>query len=123
MAENDRNELAQSRTELAENRTALAQERRYASWLRTGLAAVGVGLGFGALFRMVEPDWGAKAVASVSLLSAIYIFASAAMRAHRRLAQIEAHGIVSRKRVHVFILGGTLVCGTAALCAAMWLLG
>lgn len=123
MADDERQKLAQNRTDLAEDRTVLAQERSFASWLRTGLASVGVGLGFGALFRMVEPDWVAKAVASTFLLTAIYIFVSAPLRAHQRLAQVNEHEMVSRRKVPVFVLGGALASGTAALCIAMWLLG
>ena len=44
MAQDDHAHLAQDRTDLAEDRTVLAQERSFASWLRTGLGSVGVGL-------------------------------------------------------------------------------
>ncbi|RYF18599.1 MAG: DUF202 domain-containing protein, partial [Oxalobacteraceae bacterium] len=44
-----RTELAQDRTDFAEDRTVLAHERSFASWMRTGMASVGIGLGFNAL--------------------------------------------------------------------------
>lgn len=49
--------LSQARTDLAEDRTVLANERTFASWFRTGFAAVGIGLGFQALFLRMEPAW------------------------------------------------------------------
>ena len=97
MTQDDREHLAQDRTDLAEDRTVLAQERSFASWLRTGLGSVGVGLGFGALFRMVEPDWIAKVIASIFLSAAIFIFVSAAQRARKRLKEIDLNDMVSRR--------------------------
>ncbi|WP_066560050.1 DUF202 domain-containing protein [Croceicoccus bisphenolivorans] len=123
MAQDDRENLAQDRTDLAEDRTVLAQERSFASWLRTGLGSVGVGLGFGAFFRMLEPDWIAKAIASIFLVVAIFIFVSAEQRARERLDEIDLHDMVSRRKVPFRVLAWSLATGTAALCAAMWLLG
>ncbi len=122
MTKGDRKELAQNRTDLAEDRTVLSEERSFASWLRTGLGSVGVGLGFGALFRMLEPDWIAKAIASIFLLVAIYMFVSAAQRARERLSEIDQHDMVSRRKVRFRILAWSLATGTAALCATIWLL-
>ncbi|MBB3991179.1 DUF202 domain-containing protein [Croceicoccus naphthovorans] len=42
---------AERKTDLAEDRTLLANERTFAGWVRTGLASVGIGLGFHALFE------------------------------------------------------------------------
>jgi putative membrane protein len=123
MAQADREHLAQDRTDLAEDRTVLAQERSFASWLRTGLGSVGVGLGFGALFRMLEPDWVAKAIASVFLLTAVFIFVSAARRARQRLEEIDHHEMVTRGEVPFRFVAWTLAAGTSALCGAIWLLG
>jgi putative membrane protein len=64
--EKDSGELAADRTDLAEDRTVLAHERSFASWLRTGLASVAIAVGFNALFRTMEPDWMAKAIATAS---------------------------------------------------------
>ena len=41
---NERTDLAEDRTEWAEDRTIMANERTFAGWMRTGLAAVGIGL-------------------------------------------------------------------------------
>ena len=52
-------ELARDRTDLAEDRTILANERTFAGWMRTGLATIGIALGFQALFGRVDPTWAA----------------------------------------------------------------
>lgn len=57
-------DLASTRTDLAEDRTVLANERTFAGWMRTGLAAVGIGLGFNALFGKMEPEWLPKLIAT-----------------------------------------------------------
>ena len=77
----DRNELAEDRTHWAEDRTSLANERTFAGWMRTGMAAIG------------EPTWMAKAVASIFLAAALFMFWSAqrqAARTHDRLSQRDA---------------------------------
>ena len=80
----DRKALAAERTDYAEDRTVLANERTFAGWLRTGLAAMGVGVGFNALFGRLEPDWVPKAIATLLLAIAIVIFFAAERRALRR---------------------------------------
>lgn len=49
--------LSDSRTNWAHERTRLAKERTFAAWLRSGLSAVGVGLGLVKLLPSVEPRW------------------------------------------------------------------
>lgn len=51
----DSSNLARARTDLAEDRTVLANERTFGSWMRTGFAAIGIGLGFHALFGRIHP--------------------------------------------------------------------
>ena len=65
--EDPREGLARERTDLAEDRTVLAHERSFAGWVRTGMAAVGIGLGFNALFQALEPTWVPKAIATAFL--------------------------------------------------------
>ena len=55
MSGDEKTGLAEERTNLAEDRTILANERTFAGWMRTGFAAVAVGLGFQALFSQMEP--------------------------------------------------------------------
>jgi len=122
MPERDPLELAESRTELAEDRTILAHERSFAGWVRTGLAAVGIGLGFNALFDALDPTWAPKAIATVFLLIAIFIFVSAERRACRVTSRLQAHSIRELKPVRIRMLTGALVLATFALIVAIWML-
>lgn len=120
MGDPDRVELAEDRTELAEDRTILAHERSFAGWLRTGLAAVGIGLGFHALFDALNPEWVPKAIATIFLVIAIFVFVSAARRAAVVTRRLEAHVIREVKPVRMGVLAGILTIATAALIVAVW---
>ena len=90
MADDAREKLAEARTDMAEDRTILANERTFAGWMRTGLAAVGIGLGFNALFQRIEPAWVPKAIATIILAIGIFIFVSAERRDSRRRRRARA---------------------------------
>jgi putative membrane protein len=118
----EKEKLAEDRTDLAEDRTVLANERTFAGWLRTGFAAVGIGLGFQALFQTLRPEWVPKAIATAFLLLAIFIFFAAERRACRVLGRLHSHKV---ETVHVGNVRIITICAsvaTAALIAAMWLL-
>ena len=85
------------RTELAEDRTILANERTFAGWLRTGLAAVGIGLAFHVLFGKIEPAWLPRAIATAFLLIAILVVFLAERRATAVLGRLDAHVIVTAR--------------------------
>ncbi len=120
MAAPDRTELAENRTDLAEDRTVLAHERSFAGWVRTGLTAVGIGLGFNALFATMHPAWLPKTIATGFLLVAIYIFISADRRARSIIGKLEAHKINDLKPVKIRLLALALVGATIALVGALW---
>jgi putative membrane protein len=122
MSAERRREMARDRTDFAEDRTILAHERSFAGWMRTGMAAVGIGLGFNALFRSLEPDWVAKAIATAFLLVAIYIFLSADRRARRILDNLDAHSVSALKPMRIRLLSWLLSLATLALTGAIWLL-
>lgn len=117
-----RGELAQDRTDLAEDRTLLAHERSFAGWVRTGMAAVGIGLGFNALFRTLEPAWVPKAIASIFLLIAGFIFLSAERRASRALSRLEAHRVAGLAPMKLRLMAWTLAAASFGLGAAIWAL-
>lgn len=117
----DRTDLAESRTEMAEDRTVLAHERSFAGWVRTGLAAVGIGLGFNALFATLEPTWIPKAIATGFLLAAIYIFISAERRARSIIDKLEPHKVTVLKPMRIRLLAWALVAATTALAVTLWL--
>ncbi|MGN6595067.1 DUF202 domain-containing protein [Sphingopyxis terrae] len=120
MSAKERTDLAQNRTELAEDRTVLAHERSFAGWVRTGMAAVGLGLGFNALFRTMEPSRMPKAIATSFLLIAIYIFVSAERRARTIIARLEPHNVTVLRPMRIRLLAWALAAATAALVAALW---
>lgn len=120
MTKENRTDLARDRTELAEDRTVLAHERSFAGWVRTGMAAVGIGLGFNALFRTLEPAWVPKAIASIFLAAAIFIFISAERRACRIIGELEAHKVSALRPVRIRLLTVILAGATVMLGGAIW---
>ncbi len=122
MAREDKQELAEDRTDLAEDRTVLANERTFAGWMRTGFAAVGIGLGFNALFNKMEPDWIPKAIATSFLLIAIVIFAAAERRACSVLSRLSVHKVETVRIRNLRLITGAIVLATASLIASIWLL-
>ena len=79
----NKSDLAEDRTELAEDRTLLANERTFAGWMRTGLASIGLGLGFHALFNRMEPGWVPRAIATAFMLVGVFVIFAAQRRASR----------------------------------------
>jgi putative membrane protein len=118
----DKTELAEDRTNLAEDRTVLANERTFAGWMRTGFAAVGVGLGFQALFNKMEPDWVPKAIATSFLVIAMLVFWGAERRACSILARLESHAVEKVRSRNLRILSWFIMAAIAALIGSMWLL-
>ena len=122
MARDEREQLAEDRTRLAEDRTVLANERTFAGWLRTGFAAIGIGLGFHVLFQAMEPKWVPKAIATAFLLAGIYVILVAERRACRVLERLDTHKVAELKPINLRILTWVSVAATTALIAAIWLL-
>ena len=113
---------AQHRTDLAEDRTILANERTFASWFRTGFAAVGIGLGFQALFVKMEPSWVPRVIATLFLLLGIFLFVSAEMRACEGLQRLKSHEVKGFRNARLRLMTTVATLGVLALIAAMWLL-
>jgi putative membrane protein len=122
MAEGDKEKLAEDRTDLARDRTVLANERTFAGWLRTGFAAIGIGLGFHVLFQAMEPLWVPKAIATAFLLSGIYIIAVAERRARAVLSRFDEHKVAELGPMNLKIVTIISIAATLALIAAIWLL-
>ncbi len=89
----DRTDMAAERTDYAEDRTILANERTFAGWGRTAFASIGIGLGFQALFREIEPAWIPKSIATLFFLLAIFIIWSAQNKATLLVKRLETHDI------------------------------
>ncbi len=107
---------------MAEDRTVLAHERSFAGWLRTGMAGVGIGLAFNALFRSLDPTWVPKLIATSFLALSIFIFLSAQQRACRALARMESHRVAELRPIGIRLIAWLLSLATTALIAALWLL-
>jgi putative membrane protein len=122
LSRNPRDELAEARTDLAEDRTLLANERTFAGWLRTGMAAVGIGLGFNILFRMLQPPWVPKTIATIFLLIAIFIFVAAERGACAVNRRLSTHAVRTFKNVNLRLITAAMVVATGALIAATWML-
>ena len=118
----DKNELAGERTDLAEDRTVLANERTFAGWLRTGLAAVGIGLGFNALFGKMDPTWLPKAIATCFIISRIVIFYLAERNSCSVLERLDAHSVQPFRRMNLRLVASLMGIGSTVLLGGMWFL-
>ena len=110
------------RTDLAEDRTILANERTFAGWMRTGFAAVGIGVAFHVLFGEIEPPWVPRAIATVFLLLAILVVVLAASRATAVVRRLDAHVVETARVAHLRLIAACVVVATAALIGAIWFL-
>lgn len=113
---------ARKRTDWAEDRTVLSNERTFGSWLRTGFGAIGIGLGFHALFGKIHPLWVPRVVATAFLLIALIIFIAAERRACVVIRRLHTHEVETVKIGVLRLITGVTVAATLALAAALWLL-
>lgn len=113
-------ELAEERTEWAEDRTLLANERTFAGWMRTGLAAVGIGAGFQALFGKLEPAYLARGIATVFVLTGIFIFIVAARSASNVCSRLKSHAANPLGGVRTTIIASLFTLASAALLVGIW---
>ncbi|CAO1654971.1 YidH family protein [Parasphingorhabdus sp. NYA22] len=116
----ERTDLAEDRTEWAEDRTIMANERTFAGWMRTGLAAVGIGLGFNALFGKLEPLWVPKAIATLFMIIGIFIFWVAQRNGCAVQDRLNSHQATPVKPHNMRIVSGLMASGAVALIVAIW---
>lgn len=116
------NELAEARTKWAEDRTIMANERTFSGWMSTGLASLGVGLGFRALFQAFDPTWIAKSIASIFVIIGIVIFAAAYQSAARLANRLDPHSAEPASRRRMRIISASMITGSAGLGVVLWLL-
>ncbi|WP_235901193.1 YidH family protein [Pontixanthobacter aquaemixtae] len=114
--------MAEKRTDWAEDRTVQATERTYAGWLRTAFAAIGIGLGFRALFGEFDPPWLAKAIATVFILIGGIVAWSAQRNACRTLSRLNTHDVDAPATLHMRWLSYTVTAFAVILVGALWLL-
>lgn len=118
----ERTRFAERRTDWAEDRTVMANERTFAGWMRTGLAAVGIGLGFNALFGTLDPPWLPRALASGFILIAIAVFYAAQARARDVADRLEAHKAQPMRGLTMRLVAAAMMAASAGLVAAIWLM-
>lgn len=116
------NTESETRTDLAEDRTILANERTFAGWMRTGLAAVGIGLAFNAVFNKIEPAWVARAIASIFVIVGIVIFYIAQRNSCRVLKRMDSHEIKPIETRNMRVIAGLMALASTCLLMAMWFL-
>lgn len=116
------NELAEDRTDWAEDRTVLANERTFAGWMRTGMASLGVAIGLKAVFGDFEPTWAAKGVASMFILTAIYIFWAAQQQCGKTLDRLNGHQAEAQPIRRMRKLAIIFSIASVAVGAVLWLL-
>lgn len=115
-------QMARDRTDWAEDRTILAAERTFAGWVRTGLTIIVVAIGLQALFRVAEPTWLPKTVASFFLVIAVLVFAAAWSEAVHSHKNFSTHGCRVQPVWRVSLLCALLILGTAGTGVVLWLL-
>ena len=123
MAEDpDPSELAVERTQFAEDRNIMAMERTFAGWIRTALAAIGIGIAFHALFGELQPPWLAKAIATLFILAGAGLAFTAQRRARHTLARLHPHSIERASGPNFRLLAFAVILGSAILITGLWLL-
>lgn len=118
----DRTEKASERNDLAEDRTLLANERTFAGWCRTAFAAVGLGLGFHAIFKSTEPAWIAKSVATLFILIGVWTIWQARSRAAELLRKQSGNRVNPADARSFLIMAIVVSLGSATLLTAIWTL-
>ena len=118
----ERTDLAEDRTDWAEDRTMMANERTFAGWMRTGLAAVGIGLGFNALFNTLEPVWVPKVIATGFILIGIFIFWTAQRNGCAVQERLDSHHAEPIKTTNLQLVAAFMALASASLAVAIWVL-
>jgi len=118
--ETDTTKLAQTRTDWAEDRTIMANERTFSSWMGTGLGAIGVAIGLKAVFGAFDPTWAAKAVASIFLAAAIFIFWAARRQACKTLNRLRESDVEATPTRSYTVLSSVMTIAALATGAILW---
>lgn len=118
----DKTEMAENRTDWAEDRTILANERTFAGWMRTGMASLAVAIGLRAVFGDFDPTWLAKAVATIFVVVAIYIFWAAQASAKQTLKRLHDNQAHAQPAQRMQTLAGIFAFGSICVGGVLWAL-
>ena len=122
MSDKDNNDLAQDRTDWAEDRTLMANERTFAGWMRTGLASVGLGLGFHALFGKLEPWWVPRLIATIFIVIGVFIFYQAQKNGCKVQKRMAAHRSEPIDTGNLKLVAALMSLASIMLLMGMWLI-
>lgn len=115
-------EWAEFRTDLAEDRNIMAMERTFAGWMRTAFAAIGIGLGFRAVFGELDPPWLGKAIATAFIVGGGWLAVTAERRACATLARLDPHKFEAISTPNFKVMAYGVALGSAILTAGLWIL-
>lgn len=113
---------AEFRTDLAEDRNIMAMERTFAGWMRTAFAAIGIGLGFRAVFGELDPPWLGKAIATAFIVGGGWLAVTAERRACATLARLDPHEFEAISTPNFKVMAYGVALGSAILTAGLWIL-
>ena len=113
---------AEFRTDLAEDRNIMAMERTFAGWMRTAFAAIGIGLGFRALFGSWDPAWMPKLIASLFILGGGWLAITAQQRACKTLARLSTHEFAPIPTPNFRVMAYGVAIGAVVVTVGLWVL-
>ena len=122
MTDQNKEELAKDRTQWAEDRTIMANERTYAGWIRTGLASVGLGLAFHAIFSKLEPQWLPRVLACLFILAGMLIINLARLKACKILTRLSAHSAQPIPSYQINLIAIMLTLASTTLIVGIWMI-
>lgn len=120
VGEQDSQELAEDRTNLAEDRTLMAVERTMASWMGTSMGAIGVGLGFRAIFGEIDPPWVPRTMATFFMILAIIIVQGARTRACKAITRMSSHMVDPPNTKGITFAAHGIALGAVLLTVGIW---
>ena len=113
---------AEFRTDLAEDRNIMAMERTFTGWMRTAFAAIGIGLGFRALFGEWDPSWLPKLIATVFILGGGWLAITAERRACKTLERLNTHEFEAISTPNFKLMAYAIATGSVVLSVGLWVL-
>ena len=113
---------AEFRTDLAEDRNIMAMERTFAGWMRTAFAAIGIGLGFRALFGSWDPAWMPKVIASLFILGGGWLAITAQQRACKTLTRLSTHEFAPIPTPNFRVMAYGVAIGALVVTVGLWVL-
>ena len=90
--------------------------------MRTAFAAIGIGLGFKAVFGAFDPPWLAKAIATMFILAGGWLAITAQRRACHTMEKLDAHQFEAVSTPNFRVLAYAVAAGSVILTAGVWIL-